>query len=815
MPTFYLDYENGNDDNDGSSWALAWKTFASGATAARTAPGDTIRIAKSPDPVSIGQATWTYGSKTVTLDSALTTTVDNCDVIWTAANGSTVSLTLLSTTAKEGTGCAYVRTPASVPTSTLMAYKALSSPLNLSAYDSISFWIATEVTTLATHWVVALCSDNAGAVPVDTFTIPAIPLSRWTPLTLSRVGGGNLSNGINSIAVYTGSVAPTASKYIRVDHFIACLSSSLTLNSLIGKSSTASGGDHSWHCIQSINGTTVLLDNSPRAKANEGKGYGGSTEQVTTYKRETIKTQFAVADGTLVNSIQESGTQGSLITYSGGWNTSTSIQDGETFFDGTNANGYGIHGSLKSYIGIDRISTCRYFVGYYLTGCTYCNISLITAACNCGSLGVYLVSGANYNTISTIVACNNNYTGGIQLNGTLSNIITLIKDATSNITDGISIYNAYNNAIATITNANNNLLYGINLGNADYTSITTIGSINTNGNGIRFVGTTACASVTQITNIDGCSTGVYFAEGSYGCSIGSISSINDSTANGIYFNAGRNNRINQVGSIDGSANYGIYFYGTSFNNFIGTVTSIKNGAKWGVVFDTGWHNTICSIAEMSGNTLGSVYFNYGRNYIHKLVTTDSTTFGGISSILDTYLFVNKLNAAGLPYVYTNEGYMAGDVDNRHTASGMAWKLAPTSDIRMERYPLILPIASVYADGVNSITVKAWVKKSHATDIGAKLVCRMGQLSGITTDVVATKANDTDYEELSITVSPSEAGIVEIEIHAYWIADTADEFVYVDDVTLPASGISTFSMDKSFYGQPWISNANIVTRSYAS
>ena len=37
----------------------AWRTFANGATAARIAPGDTIRIAKSPDPVSVGNADWT------------------------------------------------------------------------------------------------------------------------------------------------------------------------------------------------------------------------------------------------------------------------------------------------------------------------------------------------------------------------------------------------------------------------------------------------------------------------------------------------------------------------------------------------------------------------------------------------------------------------------------------------------------------------------------------------------------------------------------------------------------------------------------
>jgi len=45
-------------------------------TAARIAPGDTIKVAKSPDPTSIGNATWNNLSKTVTLAAALTANVE-------------------------------------------------------------------------------------------------------------------------------------------------------------------------------------------------------------------------------------------------------------------------------------------------------------------------------------------------------------------------------------------------------------------------------------------------------------------------------------------------------------------------------------------------------------------------------------------------------------------------------------------------------------------------------------------------------------------------------------------------------------------
>src|SRR5512138_3120467 len=107
MTIFYMDYENGSDAGTGADWANAWKTITSGATAARIAPGDIIRIAKSPAPYSIGNATWNDLSKTVTLATAQTATVELCEAAWTAngAGDTTVALTGVATDAKEGSYC--------------------------------------------------------------------------------------------------------------------------------------------------------------------------------------------------------------------------------------------------------------------------------------------------------------------------------------------------------------------------------------------------------------------------------------------------------------------------------------------------------------------------------------------------------------------------------------------------------------------------------------------------------------------------------------------------------------------------------------
>ena len=177
--TWYVDYENGNDAEDGSTWAKAWKTFTDGATAARIAAGDTIRIAKSPAPVSIGSATWTNLSKTVTLAGAQTLTIDNCETAWTTGGDKvTPSSVTSSPSPKEGTYCAKFVTATGIAANTLQAYYTLNENggIDYSSYQKISLWFYNYYVAVNTgNYVIALCSDTAGATPVDTFLVPAIP----------------------------------------------------------------------------------------------------------------------------------------------------------------------------------------------------------------------------------------------------------------------------------------------------------------------------------------------------------------------------------------------------------------------------------------------------------------------------------------------------------------------------------------------------------------------------------------------------------------------------------------------------------------
>ena len=449
MTIFYLDYELGNDANDGLSWATAWKTITNGATAARIAPADVIRIAKSPAPVSLGTTgVWTNLSKTVTLGVAQTLNIDLCEAVWTAIAGgdTTPALVAVATDAKQGDNCVRLTLDAAPQTSVGQAYYATGT-LDLSAYQKISFWIKNSAAIVANNWKVCLCSDVAGATVVDTFLIPAIPsTARWLPLTLAREGGGNLGAAIQSIAIYTDTVAPTASSNILIDDFIACTAAGLNLQSLISKNSAEQGGTEGWYGIQSINGVTVLLDNDTNTKANAGRGYSGTTETVTTYKRETIKTVLASADSTQVQVVQDSGILGSNIEFQGGWNTSTTVQEGETFFDGLNGNGYGIYLNTKSYITLNYLNICRYNSGIYYNNSNNNSIITLSNVNNNDNYGVCYNNSSN-NSITTLSNANNNYYG-VYYNNSNNNSITLLS-TTGNKTAGI--YN--NRGINYISNA--------------------------------------------------------------------------------------------------------------------------------------------------------------------------------------------------------------------------------------------------------------------------------------------------------------------------------------------------------------------------
>ena len=693
MPTYYLDYELGDDANDGSDWVNAWKTITLGATAARIVPSDIVRIAKSPAPVSLGTTgIWTNLSKTVTLGAVQTLNIDLCETAWTA-NGSgdtTVTRIAVATDGKEGSYCMKLAFDASPQTSIMQAYYQISDT-DFSSYQKISFWIRNSGAITAGTLRIVLCSDTAGATPVDYFDIPANPsIQRWVPLTLTKSGGGNLGASIQSIALYTDSaITGLASKYIYVDDFIACTTNGLNLQSLISKNSAEQGGTEGWYGIQSINGTTVLLDDEPNTKATDGRGYSGTTETVTTYKRETIKTALATSSITAVQEVMDSGTVGNNIQFQGGYNTSTSNQDGETFFDGLSGYGYGLYQDGKGYITLNYLNFYRYYNAIYYLNSSNNTISTLSNVNNNTYIGVYYKTNCRNNTIITLSNANNNNFGVSYWIDCNNNTITTLSNA-NNSEKGV-YYEAYcsNNTITTLSNANNNADYGV-----------------------------------------------------------------------FYESNCDNNIITVLSNANSNDEYGVYYY-RSYNNIIRTLST-------------------------TGNVTAGIYNDFGTNYISHATIAEATKISGMVSYHNSKIYITGYASDPLDNrIYTDNGNIISQVATRHTASGMAWQLNPTNVIRNVSYPLTLSIAKIAVVADKAVTVKAWMKISNTTDVLGALVVRGGQLTGVASDVKTNASTaDTNWHEVTLAdFTPTEAGVIEIECWAWWVANAADESVYIDDMTI--------------------------------
>jgi hypothetical protein len=400
MAIKYIDPENGNDANDGSSFALRVRSWTSGLTAARIAPGDEIRMIASPDPASMGSATWTNGSGDITLAAAKNVTIDNCEVAWTASTNVTSSLQL---SRKQGANCVRL-VPATAFTTGKIAYRTLPATLDLSSYQQVSFWYyagqAPSVYTLQ------LCSDTTGDAVVNSlaFTLmDTVSASSWRVMVLNF--GAALGSGINSVSLLANTDPATTT--IQIDNIVACKAPSdadcLTHLHLIGKSTV---GEPEWYALSGIDGVTLSLgsDTNSVGNSNPPRPYVGETESVTAYSRRPL---FGgdLAAATATRTLQESGTASLPNIVSGGWNrTDMSTQTGQTWISGSHAYSNWISFTFQSYWSFSNIGTAH-FTSWPITGSsgTYVNFDMlgVVACTSAWSLN----SGPNELKFGNVMQC--------------------------------------------------------------------------------------------------------------------------------------------------------------------------------------------------------------------------------------------------------------------------------------------------------------------------------------------------------------------------------------------------------------------------
>lgn len=812
MATYYVNPVSGNDANDGLTFANAWKTITDGATAVRIAPGDFIRVMKTPDPTLIGPGKWNSKidikhSEGVTITGATNTTPititavghgysaddyiaitavggnTNANGLWKIANVTTDTFDLVSSVgnasytsdgiATQYTSCVVELTTAATRnisltdnigksssnsvvwtasanvTTTLgsqttdvappsmsvtiaagfttgkAAYKSITST-DFSSYQQLSFKFSqTSGTLLSAGGVkLCLCSDTVGNVIVDEFLIPAQPYLSTNLLAFTIDKNANLGTAIQSIALYV--VTDTGATQLYLSDIIASKASesadSLSLTSLIGKNNSS----EPFFATRSISDTVILLDIWSTGYGNNGLGYYGSAETASTYKIEPFylyPSYNGTGDGATVNA---SGTDGNLITFSGGWNDSDmSSVTGTTYFVGS-LSGNGIAVANLSYISISNLNFIRYWNAAYLYYSNYITFSSSTVGTN--DIGLYIDSSNNCTVNNLIVTCCQSgiYGFGLDLYS-----IFMANTTIAGCTSGCELTNYIVAEISSLTVINAALC----ISHEDITSYTANDISVSNG-------TMSGYAVSLI--VVGAATNV---------------SIFNVAKNGL--------------RIDGADMF--------------TVTDFTVD-QCGTIGDPNGCVTIDN-AVLNNGSFGSVALN-PNNKIKSSTKQSRMNLTNVTGLSTTPFTTYAIPLAALTNVSTTDSTVLNgtmyhglftafkDSTTYHGATSNSWKITQTVDYMTANRPIIFPLANIAAVPNVLTTVSVWVKNSASTITG-KLICPGWQLNG--TDVSSTTSGLTDtWELLTISFTPTVSSVVNIYIYAY---GSQNDYLYVSDMTI--------------------------------
>jgi hypothetical protein len=351
----------------GSSWADAWQTVNSGATAARIQPGDFFKFPKTPATSTGVNATFTANSKTVTLASALTKTVTNASTGWTAS----ANITLSTTATRKIGASALVVTPGAAFTTGKVCYIGLGGTQDFSAYEKLSFWFRPTTGTIISSgtYKICLCSDTTGDVIVNEMNIPAT-IANSSHHTMVCDYGAALGSSIQSVAIYANSDPGTTA--FSVENIVAA-------NDFTHRSFFGWQGD-CFYVPQSIDETTVIIDSVNTALG--GRGWYGTTGTNTMH----IVNPYVSAVTSNFMAINEQGSPPAKSTYSGGWDTSSGLQDGYTYFH-SQVNGQGTLFSISAGHVIENF-VCGCYSGGFALGntCTATTIkNCVSSGCSTGA----------------------------------------------------------------------------------------------------------------------------------------------------------------------------------------------------------------------------------------------------------------------------------------------------------------------------------------------------------------------------------------------------------------------------------------------
>lgn len=817
MATLYLDFLNGNDANNGSSFANRFKTFNSGATAARTAPGDTIRLMKSEDPIRVKAVPISLVSSTnaspisVEVTGHGYTTGDQVEIAGhatnTAANGAwTITVTdannfTLNSSTGNGVGGATgtVRRLATATFTDLSPTVTLSEAVTKTIEACESSWTAnTNVTasTVATRKEGSLCSQLAVASGFTTGRIGhkalagATDYSAYTKITLWIRANTAVSSGVLQIKLCSDTGGTTAVNTITINE---ALSSGSLWRPIVLDNGGALGSSIQSVALYALSdpGTvTIALDNieacnelslvsliSTQSSATSLEFWPVQSINGTTVKIDA-SSNFSLDIGTNIGYVgatassvaiykrdpvritsnqatQEAGSSGNPNTYSGGWDTAAmTSQDGMTFIDVADGSFIGVT-AASDYINFEKLVVVRGTYGFNCTG----GFQTLTS---CGAIATGINTGTSIG-IRTLGGTTTDVNDCMALCGYAGNAAMSGFDASANLT----------NCTAKSLHTNTSTLQGfvVSATKSIHSNLVVEG-LKALSSGTIY-GIRIAASATKITT----------------ATVRSLTGVSTGTCNGVYISTHSNevsgvtiSAIAAAGSATFSA-VGLFIGGE--NNVIRAIsctteTCSGSGGGYGVVNSMGntyggQQNWIYGLTTTGAKTASIYSTNSGVLYVDNTSCAESTKV-----VTDTGVFTRVIitRYEGDPADYRifeeNATVIRTDTGTVDTGSSLSIKHSPLS-AHTENRPLLQKTMPVVVNSSGTLTLNIRVQRS-STNVAAQLRLRGGQANGVASDLTdSASASAGSWETLSINCSPTQKVPMELELLSWQTAGSGDVF----------------------------------------
>lgn len=760
MATFYLDQDGGNDANNGTTFALRWKTITNGATAARIAPGDTIRIMASPDPTSMGSATWTGGGRPNAINISSSTNATPIVITTSSAHGLVTGDYVMITGHSTNTNANGVWKVGTTPTGT--SFQILQIDGTNTTGNGVGG--ATGNITNADNLVVktasplvqniALCG-GAGQKPAWTASA-----SVTTSQATNQFKEGNFAAEIviaagfttGKAAYYTLPATLDLSGYQQVTFWVYQSAGTVTTAGqvYVALCTDTIGATVAHQCdIPALGATNVWVP----VTVNLGTNLNAAIRSVALYVVTDLGAQTFLLDNIVAckaASSADSVTLQSLISKSDGtgdeaWYAIQSINYDVIMLANANSN-TSQSTNIKGYNGTTATVT-TYKRETTKTVPASGSFTIVATFTDSGTSGNPIIYSGGWNRTDM-----STQTGQTWFDGSNGNGLGLqINNRSFNQIDRLNFCRY--NATVQIGSGSNNTTVGSIYITASSSTALEIGATSI----LNFIG----SSLWINNNSNG------FTYAATGATITDVKLVSNNSTNGVDFST---SRFNTIGSLIGGNNgtgtsNGDILFNQCFNCTVGTAT-LTNGSGNGIVSGVNAFSNSVNGGSSSGHAQGVLVNSASELYINNFTINEATEVS--SSTVAGFVYANRLDDTDNNSWVFQAGI--GTVNQQTTIvdspATTAWRMRPTSTNTTATSPLLLKLGTVVCAASSAVTVTARMQRDN-TGLTMRLICPGGQITGVSNSVSSdmTAAANT-WQTVSITFTPTKAGAVDIYAHAF-------------------------------------------------